>query len=72
MSDPLLSDIDFKNKMAWIWTTLKIFEILVISVFYWNGLKKYIFVMLTNESAGYPDSIPGRKSVQVQHPIILA
>ena len=22
MSDPLLSDIDFKNKMAWVWTTL--------------------------------------------------
>ena len=21
MSDPPLSDIDFKNKMAWIWTT---------------------------------------------------
>ena len=24
MSDPTLSDIDFKNKMAWVWTTLKI------------------------------------------------
>ena len=24
MSDPPLSDIDFKNKMAWVWTTLKI------------------------------------------------
>ena len=23
MSDPPLSDIDFKNKMAWVWTTLK-------------------------------------------------
>ena len=23
MSDPALSDIDFKNKMAWVWTTLK-------------------------------------------------
>ena len=22
MSDPPLSDIDFKNKMAWVWTTL--------------------------------------------------
>ena len=22
MSDPTLSDIDFKNKMAWVWTTL--------------------------------------------------
>ena len=22
MSDPILSDIDFKNKMAWVWTTL--------------------------------------------------
>ena len=23
MSDPLLSDIDFKKEMAWVWTTLK-------------------------------------------------
>ena len=23
MSDPTLSDIDFKNKMAWVWTTLE-------------------------------------------------
>ena len=23
MSDPNLSDIDFKNKMTWVWTTLK-------------------------------------------------
>ena len=23
MTDPPLSDIDFKNKMAWLWTTLK-------------------------------------------------
>ena len=22
MSDPTLSDIDFKSKMAWVWTTL--------------------------------------------------
>ena len=24
MSDPCLSDIDFKNKMAWVWTTLNL------------------------------------------------
>ena len=23
MSDPTLSDIDLKSKMAWVWTTLK-------------------------------------------------
>ena len=23
MPDPTLSDIDFKNKMAWVWTTFK-------------------------------------------------
>ena len=23
MPDPPLSDIDFKNKMAWVWTTLE-------------------------------------------------
>ena len=22
MSDPTFSDIDYKNKMAWVWTTL--------------------------------------------------
>ena len=27
MSDPTLSDIDFKNKMAWVWTTLNQIEI---------------------------------------------
>ena len=26
MSDPLLSDTDYKNKMAWVWTPLKIFS----------------------------------------------
>ena len=25
-SDPPLSDIDFKTKMAWVWTTLKVFD----------------------------------------------
>ena len=24
MSDPPLSEIDFKNKIAWVWTTLKL------------------------------------------------
>ena len=24
MSDPPLSDIDFKNKMAWVWTTFNV------------------------------------------------
>ena len=24
MSDPTFSDIDFKNKMVWVWTTLNI------------------------------------------------
>jgi len=24
VSDPALSDIGFKNKMAWVWTTLKL------------------------------------------------
>ena len=24
VSDPTFSDIDFKNKMAWVWTTLKL------------------------------------------------
>ena len=27
MSDPTLSDIDFRNKMAWVWTTLNLNEI---------------------------------------------
>ena len=28
MSDPIFSDIDFKIKMAWIWTTLKFYDII--------------------------------------------
>ena len=27
MSDPTLSDIDFKNKMAWVWIILKNYTI---------------------------------------------
>jgi len=30
VSDPTFSDIDFKNKMAWVWTTLKIIFIFTI------------------------------------------
>ena len=26
LSDLTLSDIDFKNKMAWVWTTLKFYN----------------------------------------------
>ena len=26
MSDPTLSDIDFNNKLAWVWTTLKLWK----------------------------------------------
>jgi len=31
MSDPTLSDIDWKNKMAWVWTTLK--KLPIVGVF---------------------------------------
>ena len=31
MSDPPLSDIDFRNKMTWVWTTLNDLNILLIS-----------------------------------------
>ena len=24
MSDPILSEMDFKNKMVWVWTTLNL------------------------------------------------
>ena len=27
MSDPTFSDIDFENKMTWVWTTLKSIDI---------------------------------------------
>ena len=37
MSDPSISDIDFKNKMALIWTTLKI-EILELESFFYEIL----------------------------------
>ena len=32
MADPPLSDKDFKYKMAWVWTTLKVFPILWIMI----------------------------------------
>ena len=31
MSDPPLSDMDFKNQMTWVWTTLNDLNILLIS-----------------------------------------
>jgi len=37
MSDPSLSDIDFKNKIAWVWTTLNDFE-LDMTFVAWNKL----------------------------------
>ena len=40
MSDPTLSDIDFKNKMAWVWTTLKILPSKKKSFFtMWKNIK---------------------------------
>ena len=30
MADPTLSDIDFKNKLAWVWTTLKLGIIVLV------------------------------------------
>ena len=42
MSDPTLSDIDFKNKMAWVGTTLK-FSLLIRS----ENPVKTVFVMNT-------------------------
>ena len=30
MSDPLISDIDFKNEMAWVWTTLYFDELTIL------------------------------------------
>ena len=37
MSDSLLSDIDFKNKMAWVWTTLN-----DVNLTYENNLLKIL------------------------------
>ena len=36
MSDPTFSDIDFKNKMIWVWTTLNSREIK-------NEIKEVVF-----------------------------
>ena len=41
MSDPPLSKIDFKNKMAWIWTTLDTSHcIKVKSYLYWCNIQE--------------------------------
>ena len=37
MSDPILSDIDYKNKMAWVWATLEF--LLILSK---NGLSRFL------------------------------
>ena len=37
MSDPTFSDIDFKNKMAWVWTILKV-------KLFSNGFKPVLFL----------------------------
>ena len=39
MSDPPIPDIDFRNKMAWVWTTLKIFDLkfLLENLLYYNA-----------------------------------
>ena len=43
MSDPTLSDIDFKNRMAWVWTTLKPYQIItsIISSLYVLEIMSY-------------------------------
>ena len=47
MSDPSLSDIDFKNKMTWVWATLKLSNRLSVTLgsrSYWperNQILKY-------------------------------
>ena len=43
MSDPTLSDIDFKNKMAWAWTTLKPFHLNMVSVSFSYGVSEGVF-----------------------------
>ena len=54
MPDPPLSDIDFKNKMAWLWTTLKN---------HFKNLKFFIITWLQNvwiDSSGLVFSIFSR------------
>ena len=69
MSDPTFSDIDFKNKMACVWTTLKnhngqkltksIRDILVI-LFKWSQLSSFYHEQVPrNKSEG-----GGRETIQ--------
>ena len=42
MSDPPLSDIDFKNKMTCVWTTLKIYLVMISWSHYEHQLSEFI------------------------------
>ena len=42
MPDPLLSDIDFKNEMAWVWTTLHRFNFWQCIIFHCKICRKKI------------------------------
>ena len=41
MADPTLSDIDFKNKMAWVLTTLK---------YYWENSNGVYFIVTVGQN----------------------
>ena len=44
MSDPTPFDIDFKNKMAWVWTTLKYAQVLGYGIDHFEKLISDIFM----------------------------
>ena len=57
MTDPPLSDIDFKNKMAWVWTTLKSIKNRFKTVFKTVSIQKTGNTGISRQYAVFPGEI---------------
>ena len=55
ISDPTFPDVDFKNKMAWVWTTLKteIMKIDEIESFCQNFAQQWLRLLIITHYARY-------------------
>ena len=54
MSDPPFSDIDFKNNMTWVWTTLKNFENHISSIKFKNSpWLSFLWSYLEHKNIGF-------------------
>ena len=58
MSEPPLSDVDFKNKMAWVWTILKMLVTETVAKKYVTNMTKtqFLFLFRRHEQMGSGNS----------------